>query len=275
MRDGRILKTSRIDFPGMFDLGGKVALVTGASGMIGSLLSEALAACGADVVLVARNAQKLKEVSEKVLALGRKSLEVVVDVTKEEEVKRLTSKAVKKFKQIDILVAAAGSNILKPAIDFPLSDWEKLMQANATSTFLCNKEVGRVMIAQKRGKIVNLSSIRGRYATSGNTLAYSATKSAINMITRVLACEWAQYNINVNAIAPAMVATGMHMAGPDGETLKLDPKVLEGIVKRTPMKRLARPEDLCGAVIFLASRASDFMSGQILYVDGGASVWAA
>ena len=268
-------KSSLIDFSRMFDLSGKVAIVTGATGMIGGILSEALASCGADVVVAGRNVRKLRSVSERINALGKKSLEVKVDVTKEEDVRKLADEAVRRFDRIDILVAGAGANILKPAKDYPVDDWEKLMKINATGTFLCNREIGKVMIEQKGGKIINISSIRGWFATSANTVAYSATKAAVNMITRVLACEWAPYNINVNAVAPAMVASGMHIATPDGEATELDPKVLEGIARRTPMKRLARPEDVCGTVIFLASDASNFMTGQILYVDGGASVWAA
>lgn len=262
-------------FAKMFNIKDRVALVTGATGTLGRAISLALAACGANLVVAGRNEEKLKEVSGSVAALGNKALYVKADVTLPSDVQNLVSRTLQEFGKIDILVAGAGANILHPAKDYPLEDWQKLMQINATGTFLCNKEVGKVMIEQKKGKIVNISSIRGWFSASANTVAYSATKAAVNMITRTLACEWARFNINVNAVAPAMVASGMHMSSPEGEPLPLDQKILEGIAKRTPMKRLAQPRDVCGAVVFLASDASNFITGQILYVDGGASVWAA
>ncbi len=268
--------TERInDFRTLFDLSGKTAVVTGASGMLGARISTALASCGADIVVAGRNMEKLDAASREVRSLGRKSIVVKTDVTKETDVRNLAGESLKQFGKIDVLVACAGANILKPSRVYPAEDFEKLMRINAEGTFLCNREIGNVMIEQKHGKIINISSVRGSFATSANTLGYSASKAAVNMITKVLACEWARFNINVNAVAPAMVATGMHTASPDGEVLHLDPKVLEGITKRTPMKRLANPDDICGAVIFLASEASSFITGQILYVDGGATVWAA
>jgi NAD(P)-dependent dehydrogenase (short-subunit alcohol dehydrogenase family) len=266
---------SQVHFPKLFDLTDKVAVVTGASGMLGGRISSALASCGADVVVAGRNTEKLKKISEQIGSIKRTALKVKVDVTSESEVENLVSQTLAKFGRVDILVACAGANILKPSKDYRVEDWEKLMQINARGTFLCNREFGKVMIDQKRGKIINISSIRGWFATSANTLGYSASKAAVNMITRVLACEWARFNVNVNAVAPAMVASGMHTATPDGEVLELDPKILEGITKRTPMKRLAKPEDICGTVIFLASEASSFITGQVIYVDGGASAWAA
>ncbi len=264
-----------MDYTKMFDLSRKIAVVTGASGLLGSELSFALARCGADVVVVGRNMEKLKKISDRIRAIHGKSSEMKVDVTNESDVKKLSSKVLERFGRIDILVACAGANILGAAKNFRLENWEKLMRINAQGTFLCNREIGKVMIDQNHGKIVNISSIRGWFATSASTLGYSASKASVNMITRVLACEWAQFNINVNAVAPAMIATGMHTATPDGEALKLDPKILEGVARRTPMKRLAQPEDICGTVIFLASEASAFITGQVIYVDGGASVWAA
>ncbi len=249
--------------------------MTGASGMLGAEIALALASCGSDIVAAGRNLEKLHSTSDKIRNLGRKVHEVKVDVTSEQDVSNLASEALREFGWIDILVACAGANILKPAGDYPAADFDRLMKINALGTFLTNREVGKKMIEQKHGKIINVSSVRGAYATSANAVGYSASKAAVNMITKQLACEWARHNVTVNAIAPAMVASGMHTASPDGELLQLDPRVLEGIAKRTPMKRLARPSDVVGPVIFLASEASDFITGQIIYIDGGATAWAA
>jgi NAD(P)-dependent dehydrogenase (short-subunit alcohol dehydrogenase family) len=263
------------NFRHLFDLSGKVAIVTGASGMLGARISSALASCGADLVLAGRNMQKLESASKEIRSLGRKCIMVKTDVTREDDVTNLVSKTKNEFGKIDILVAGAGANILSPSKDYTIHDFDSLMKINAEGTFLCDREIGKVMIEQKHGKIINISSIRGWFATSGNTVGYSASKAAVNMITRVLACEWARFNVNVNAVAPAMIGSGMHTASPSGEVLQLDPRILEGITKRTPMKRLAAPEDICGTVVFLASDASNFITGQIIYVDGGASAWAA
>ncbi|MHB8567967.1 MAG: SDR family NAD(P)-dependent oxidoreductase [Nitrososphaerales archaeon] len=263
------------DLRKLFDLSGKVAIVTGASGMLGSEIASALASCGADVVVSGRNVEKLRAAAEKIRSFGRKTLEVKTDVTSESDLGKLASETMHAFGKIDILVACAGANILKPAKDYPAADFDRLLRINSLGTFLTNKEIGKKMLEQRHGKIINVSSVRGAFATSANAVGYSASKAAVNMITKQLACEWAKFNITVNAIAPAMVATGMHTASPDGEILHLDPKVLEGITKRTPMKRLAQPIDVVGSVIFLASDASNFITGQILYIDGGATAWAA
>jgi NAD(P)-dependent dehydrogenase (short-subunit alcohol dehydrogenase family) len=261
----------------LFDLLDKVAIVTGATGSLGNTLALGLASLGARVVPSGRNVEKLKLLAKKIEEERGKgsTLPVQADVTKESDVEKLVEETVSKFGQIDILVACSGSNILRPAAEYQVNDFRMLMDINALGTFICDKQVGKKMIEQKHGKIVNVSSIRGWFATSANAVAYSASKAAINMITRSLACEWARHNVHVNAIAPAMVGGGMHMSGPDGKAHAIDPKILEGIAKRTPMKRLATPEDLIGPVAFLASDASNFITGQIIYVDGGASVWAA
>jgi gluconate 5-dehydrogenase len=259
----------------MFDLKSRVAVVTGATGTLGNSICLALAASGADLVIAGRKEDRLRAVSDQVASLGRRRLIVRADVSKLSDVQELVAQVLREFRRIDILIAGAGVNALHPARDYPLGDWHKLMQINAEGTFLCNREVGKVMIEQNYGRIVNISSIRGWFSAAQNTVAYSATKAAVNMITRTLACEWARYGVTVNAVAPAMVASGMHMSTPDGEVQQMDPKVLEGIAKRTPMKRLASPRDICGPVVFLASDAAGFMTGQIVYVDGGASAWAA
>lgn len=258
----------------MFNIKGKVAIVTGASGTIGKAISLALAVHGADLVLVGRNIEKLQDLKSEIEKLGHNAIIIRADVTNEDDVKNMVKNTLAEYGKIDILVSAAGVNFLHPAVDFPLEYWKRLFEINVTGTFLCDREVGKVMIEQKRGKIINISSIRGYYAAAANAVAYSSTKGAINMITKSLACEWAKYNVYVNAIAPSMVRSEIHMTTPDGSRIEMDPKILEGIIKRTPLKRLAEPRDICGAVIFLSSDASDFITGQIIYVDGGATAWS-
>lgn len=259
----------------LFGLDDKVALVTGATGNLGRAIARELASNGAHVALAGRRTNVLDALRDRIRSdYGKRSLSVTADITKEDDVKRMVSETTGEFGRIDILVAGSGTNLLHSAVDYPLREFERLLQINTLGVFLCDREVGKVMIKQKKGKIVNISSIRGQFATSANAVAYSASKGAVNMITKSLACEWAGYNITVNAVAPAMVGSGMHMSSPDGETGSIDPKVLEGIARRTPMKRLATPEDIVGTALFLSSDASDFVTGQIIYVDGGASVWA-
>lgn len=267
------MQAPRIDYPKMFDLSGRVAVVTGASGMLGREIAIGLASCGANLVLSGRNKERLESGAGEVRDAGRKCLTVTGNVSLEEDVAKLAIEAKQEFGKIDILATCAAENFLYPAKDYPVKNWNRLMETNALGTFLSNREIGKVMLLQNSGKIINISSIRGSHATAANAIAYSASKAAVNMITKQLACEWGRYGITVNAVAPAMILSGMHMGS--GEGKQIDQRILDSIAKRTPMKRLANPEDIVGTVIFLASSASNFVNGQIIYVDGGASAWAA
>jgi gluconate 5-dehydrogenase len=161
-------------------------------------------------------------------------------------------------------VNSQGSNVKRNAIDFPVGDWDLLFNVNVKGTMLACSEFGRIMVEKKRGKVINLSSVRGVRATLwGGNEGYCATKGAIDMITRSLASEWAPYNINVNAIAPLLINTPMAAA-----TLS-DPEKFQKYVANVPFKRIGQPQDLVGICIFLASAASDFITGQIIYLDGG------
>lgn len=251
----------------LFDLTGQVAIVVGGSGGIGRAQAIGLAQAGADVVVAARRLEPLQEVVKEIEGLGRKSLAVSVDVTDEASVQRMVDEVLEAFPKIDILVNSHGIAIRKPAETFPIEEWEQVIEINVKGLFLCCQKVGQVMIRQRRGKIINMSSVRGRYGLPANYTAYCASKGAVDTLTRTLACEWAKYNILVNAIAPTIVETELTRPALS------DPAFAQMMKSRIPLGRWAMPEDIVGATIFFASRASDFITGQILYVDGGVTTW--
>ncbi len=251
----------------LFDLTGKVAIVTGGAGEIGRALSLGIAERGADVVVASRQLGHLEEVAAEIRALGRQALPITVDVTQEQSVTRMVARVLEMFPHIDILVNCVGIVIRKPAESFPIDEWQQVMDINALGIFLCCQAIGRVMIKQGGGKIINLSSVRGRYGIHAEHAAYSAaysqSKGSVDTLTRALATEWAKYNVLVNAIAPAGVMTEMV------RPLLADPQFVERMNARIPLGRLAMPDDLVGPTMFLASKASDYITGQIIYVDGG------
>jgi NAD(P)-dependent dehydrogenase (short-subunit alcohol dehydrogenase family) len=251
----------------LFDLSGKVALVVGGHGGIGKAIALGFADAGADVAVASRNLEALKGVAKEIEAKKRKSLAVAVDVTNEKQVAEMADRVVKVFSRIDILVNAAGLAIRKPADTFPIDEWQKVMDINTRGTFLCCQAVGRVMIKQKSGKIINLSSVRGRYGLPSGYAAYCPSKGAVDTLTRTLACEWAKHNVLVNAVAPTIVETDLT------RDALADPAYAKQMRDRIPMGKWALPEDIVGPTIFFASDASNFVTGQILYIDGGVTTW--
>jgi NAD(P)-dependent dehydrogenase (short-subunit alcohol dehydrogenase family) len=249
----------------LFRLDGKVAVVIGGAGGIGEIMANGLAGQGAKVVVASRNMGKLEAVARKIQSDTKsEAVPFQVDVTDQQSVARLADQVVKKFRTVDILVNAQGINTKRPAVDFPVEDWDQLFNVNVKGTMLTCSQFGKVMVEKKKGKVINVSSVRGVRATLwGGNEGYCATKGAVDMITRSLASEWAPYNINVNAIAPLLIRT--ELAAP---TLS-DPEKLQKYVANVPFKRIGEPQDLVGVSIFLASPASDFITGQILYLDGG------
>ena len=173
----------------------------------------------------------------------------------------------KVFPGIDILVNAAGLAIRKPADSFPIDDWQRVMDVNAKGTWLCCQAVGRIMIKQKGGKIINVSSVRGRYGLPAGYAAYCPSKGAVDTLTRTLACEWAKHNVLVNAIAPTVVETELT------KELLADVEYARTMKARIPMGRWATTDDIVGPCVFFASDASNFVTGQILYIDGGVTTW--
>ena len=251
----------------LFDLTGKVALVTGGAGGIGHAQALGLADAGADVIVASRNPGHLEEVAGQIRSKGRKSLAVTVDVADEKKVANMVAAILKTFPRIDILVNAHGLAIRKPADTFPIDEWQQVMDINTRGTFLTCQAVGRVMIKQKYGKIINLSSVRGKYGLPADYAAYCPSKGAVDTLTKTLACEWAKYNVLVNAVAPTVVETDLTrdaLANPD---------YAKQMKSRIPLGKWALPEDIVGATVFFAAKASDFITGQILYIDGGVTTW--
>ncbi len=246
----------------LFKLDGDVALVTGAGRGLGRAMALGLAEAGADIVVAGRNRENLNRVSAKIRALGRKALAVPTDVTKPRQLESLVRRALMAFRNIDILVNNAGTTHRAPAEDFPLDEWDRVMDVNLKSVFILSQLVGKQMKKQRGGRIINVASLASRI---GLTLIppYVASKSGVEGLTRALAVEWAPYNIRVNAIGPGYFRTDL-TAG-----LEKHPDRGPKIKLRIPMKRWGQPEDLQGAVVFLASRASEYVTGHTIYVDGG------
>lgn len=250
----------------LFDLRGQVALVTGASKGLGEAMALGLAKAGADIVICARNEEDLERVRRKVEGLGVRSLAVPVDVLQSESIEKMVERVLGHFGRIDILVNNAGINIRKPVLELSEEEWDLVLNTNLRGYFLVSRAVVLDMISRRRGKIINMASILGSVALPYQ-LAYASSKGGVIQMTKVMALEWAPYNINVNAIAPTYFETPLVAA------LRNDPERYSFIIDRTPMKRWGKPEELEGIVIFLASRASDFITGQTIFIDGGWTIW--
>ncbi len=247
----------------MFDLTGKVSVVIGGHGGIGKAIALGMAEAGADVVVASRSLPELQMVADQISSMGRKALAVKVDIVEEKSVNEMVESIRKQFSRIDILVNAAGLAIRKPAESFPISEFNQVMEVNLTGTFTVSQAVAKIMIEQKSGSILNLSSVRGNHGMRANYAAYCASKGAINALTKTLALEFAKYNIRVNAIAPTIVETDLTK-----DALK-DQAFAKSMMAAIPMGRWALPEDCVGPSLFFASEASKFVTGQVLYVDGG------
>ena len=252
----------------LFDLSGKVAVVTGGSGGAGKAISVGLALYGADVVVTSRTLSTLEQTAAEVKKIGRKALPVSCDVADPKSVDEMIKKAQDKFGKIDILVTCAGIAARSPAEDMPIEDWQKVMDVNVRGTFLSCQAVGREMIkAGKGGKILTIGSIRGLQGHPAGYSGYGTSKGAVHLLTKQLATEWAKYKIHVNCIAPCIFWT------PLTAPILNDPEMYKIFMQRIPLGRAAEPEDLVGAAVYLASGASDMVTGHILYVDGGTSAW--
>lgn len=244
-----------------FNLNGKVAIVTGATKGIGQAAAVGLAEAGADVAVIG-NSRIPDETKQAVEALGRASLAFQGDICDRGFRERIVSDVLARWGHIDILVNNAGTQIRTPAVDFAEADWDRVLDVNLTSVFRMCQRVGREMLGQGSGKIINIASLQS--FTGGITIpAYAASKGGVAQVTKALANEWARHNVNVNAIAPGYVLTDLT------RPLYDDPVRFKEISERIPINRWGDPEDLKGSVIFLASRASDFVHGHVLLVDGG------
>ncbi len=255
-------------FGDLFKLDGKVAVIIGGGGGMGSLISTGLGQQGAKIAIASRKLEKLEEAAREIGAdIGAEVSTFQVDVVDEKSVAQLVEQVISKFGTVDILVNSYGWNVKRPATEFPVEDWEKLFKINVTGLMIVCREFGKILVSNKKGKIINMSSVRGTRATLwGGNEGYCASKGAVDMLTRALAAEWAPYNINVNAIAPSIVQT----AGAAKRTPTLqDAERLKKYLANVPLGRVGQPTDIVGAAIFLAAPASDFITGQILFLDGG------
>ena len=248
-----------------FSLQGKVAVVTGGSRGIGQAIALGIARAGADVVVTSRKLPDLEKVAEEIKGLGRKSLAVAAHVGRMEEIDNLVSKVKEEFGRIDILVNNAATNpAMDSALDVSERAWDSIMNLNLKGLFFLSQAVARVMKEQGGGRIVNIASVAG--ITPDILPVYSISKAGVIMVTKVMASEWAKYNIRVNTVAPGMTRTRF------SEALWSNPDILQGAMFRTPMGRIAEPEEMVGAVIYLASDASSYVTGQVIAVDGGTTI---
>jgi len=250
-----------------FSLSGKVAIVTGGGRGIGRAIALGFAAAGADVVITARTTSEVERVAAEITALGRRALALTVDVSRRAQVEGMVTETLAACGQIDILVNNAGiSPAYTRAENLSEEDWDRIIAVNLKGTFLCCQTVGRVMIEQRRGKIINMLSA-GAHVALPRLVAYCATKGGGEMITKVLAVEWAKHNIQVNAIAPAYVATDFTTG------LRANQKIYENLMLRSPVGRMAEPEEIVGAAIFLAADSSSYVSGTTIMVDAAWTAW--
>jgi NAD(P)-dependent dehydrogenase (short-subunit alcohol dehydrogenase family) len=249
----------------MFDLTGRVAIVTGGSVGLGRQMAEGLAEMGANLVLCARKKERCVRAAEELQKLGVEVLALGCDVKEPRSIQEVADAAVKQFGRIDILINNAGTSWGAPVESMTLEQWNKVIETNLTGTFLFSQAVGKVMIGQRHGKIINIASVAGLRGSSPNfsAIGYSASKGGVIIFTKDLACKWGMHNIHVNAIAPGWFPTDM--------SGKLIERNKEALLANVPLGRFGGPHDLKGAAIFLASDASDFVTGNILVVDGGQS----
>jgi NAD(P)-dependent dehydrogenase (short-subunit alcohol dehydrogenase family) len=249
----------------LFNLKRKVAVVTGAGGGIGGAIAQTLANYGADIMAVDRDSASARSAVDRIVETGAKAVPYSLDITDIAQIEKMTDAAVAEFGRIDILVNSAGMNIRKAVIDIRVEDWDPVISVNLKAVVFCCQAVARVMIKQNKGKIINIASISSILGHP-DRCAYAASKGGLIQATKVMATEWAKYNICVNAISPAAVDT------PFIDGLKKNRERLDREMARIPLGRIAEPGDIKGAAVFLASAASDFITGHNLIIDGGRTV---
>lgn len=245
----------------LFSLENQVAIVTGGNRGLGGAMSLGLAEAGADLVIVQRSEGE-SEIAKKIKELGRKCLTISYDLSNIRDLHTIVDRTLAEFGRLDILVNNAGVQRRHPCVEFPEEDWDYVLDVNAKAVFFLAQAAGKVMIKQGRGKIINTASLLS-YQGGITVPAYAASKGAVAQITKALSNEWAKFGVNVNAIAPGYMATDMNTALIEDEVRNRQ------ILERIPAGRWGRPEDIKGAVVFLASRASDYVNGEIIAVDGG------
>ena len=252
----------------LFNLQGKVSVVTGGATGLGLQMATGLAEAGSHIVVCSRKLENCEAAAQQIAKLGVQALAVACDVTKPDQVEAMKEAMLKKFGRVDILVNNAGRAWAAPPEDTPLERWQQVFDLNITAPFLCAQALGREMIKQKRGKIINIASIAGlvgRNPRAYSSISYSASKGALVNFTRDLAVKWAQHNIQVNAICPGFFVTPLNQ--------KLYEKNKENIDREIPLGHTGGADDLKGMAVLLASDASNFITGAIIPVDGGSTAW--
>lgn len=251
----------------LFDLSGRVAIVSGGSMGLGRQMAEGLAEMGADLVLCARKKERCETAAEELRSLGAEALALACDVKDQTAIQAVVDTTLAKFGRIDILVNNAGTSWGAPIEDMTIEQWDKVLDTNLTGTFLFSQAVSKAMIAQKSGKIINIASVAGLGGASAEmqAIGYHASKGGVIAFTKDLACKWAPHNIQVNAIAPGWFPT--HMSQWIIEHRK------DSLLAKIPAGRFGSDCDLKGAAVFLASDASAYVTGHVLVVDGGQTAW--
>ncbi len=251
------------DIQALFDVSGKIALITGATGGFGKAAATGLAAAGVKIMATARTLSALELLVKEIRESGGQAEFSVGNPVNHEDVKRVVKDTVDTYGGLDILITAAGINKVKPMVEQSPQDWEEVMDVNLKGTYLFCKEVGKVLINQGRGgKVILVGSARGHLGLA-NYSAYCPSKGAVHLLAKTLGCEWGPHKINVNAIAPTVFRTPLTQWMFDDNAFYMN------FLRRIPIGRLGEPEDFIGTVIFLSSKASDFMTGAIVDVDGG------
>jgi gluconate 5-dehydrogenase len=253
--------------PSPFDLTGKVALVTGSSRGLGQYFGRALARAGADLIITAREAASLADFQKEIGALGRQARPLSLDVRNHDSIQRMAEAAVAQFGKIDILVNNAGCNVRKPALDVTWDDWNLILDTNLRGTFFVSQAIARHMISRRYGRIINVGSVTC-VAGSAGLGPYGASRGGVKQLTMSLADDWGVHGLTVNCLAPGWFKTRQNAV------LYEDKEWVDYLCDRIPLKRPGQPDDLGGAVVFLASDASAYITGQTLLVDGGVSTGA-
>ena len=245
-----------------YDLSGKVAVVTGGGKGIGRAIARGLAECGAKLVLASRTKEELDKVANEIRENGGEAVPVVTDLMVAEQIDRLVEATVEAYNRVDILINNAARSFLRPLMDLREDGWDKVFGTNCKAVFLLSRAVAKIMAEQGGGRIVNITTV-GAVRGGAGMGVYHASKAALSMLTKCMAVEWAPLNINVNAVGPGLTKTGF------SEPIWGNPEVEQMVAARIPKGRLAEPEEIVGAVLFLCSEDSSYITGDSIYVDGG------